>query len=283
MSKPSMPSQRSTGANHGPLPEALQPSVARMYSYWLGGKDHYAIDRAAADEVTSELPRVPELAVENRGFLRRAVTYLASLGIEQYLDFGTGLPGPYAVHDVARKLVPSARVVYSDIEPGVVAQGRALLVEDDQTLMVAADLRDPASLFEVDTVRRLIDIDQPVAVLLVAVLHFLSPDDQPGAVMADIISRLPAGSHVVISHATAGSLSAKEMQGAKAVYERAGGAHPRSQAEIARLCTGLRLVSPGLVPARDWRPDSPMTVDAETALGADCLAAVGAVTRLRAT
>ncbi len=182
------------------------PTPARMYDFWLGGHDNFAVDRAAALAVSEAAPEIRLMALENRKFLRRAVRYLAAeAGIAQFLDIGTGLPTQGNVHQVAQQVNPDARVVYADNDPMVLAHSRALKTGGN-TAVIEADLRDPASILDHPRTRELIDFSQPLAVLLVAVLHFIGGDDDPYAIVGSICDTLPPGSYLVISHATGGIL-----------------------------------------------------------------------------
>lgn len=258
-----------------------KPNQARIYDYLLGGKDNYGADRQAGDELVRQSPGVRELARSNRRFMGRAVRYLASLGIRQYIDIGTGLPGPNPVHEVARRLVPDSRVVYTDKDPSVVVHGEALLADGlrdaSKTIMLRADLRDPATVFERhkdSRIHKLINWHEPIVVLLVAVLHFVPDADDPDGILARIRVRLPAGSYLVISHVTPGTMTQAELNATRDVYKASGGVFPRTESEIERLCRGLDLVEPGLVSLDEWRADQPTGPPPE---GAGGLAAVGRV------
>ena len=235
------------------------PNVARMYDYYLGGKDNYAADRAAAEKVLAVAPEASALALLNRAFLGRAVRFLAESGIRQFLDVGTGLPTQYNVHQVAQQVNPSTRVVYVDNDPVVVTHGRALLVTDAATAMISGDLRRPEELIGDPRVRELLDLDEPVAVLLVSVLHCLTADDDPWAVVVRIREALAPGSYLVLSHITAGDRAEAAEQGAQ-VYRKEGATTSmtlRSRDQIEAFFEGFELVEPGLVALSDWRPDPP--------------------------
>jgi hypothetical protein len=252
------------GSTAPPGIDITVPSTARMYDFWLGGKDHFAVDRAAALEVTKAAPDVRMTAVENRRFLRRAVRYMAAeAGITQFLDIGTGLPTQGNVHQVAQQAAPGARVVYVDNDPMVIAHSRALKTGGN-TAVIEADLRDPAAILDHPRTRALIDFRQPLAVLLVAVLHFIGGDDDPHAIVASILAALPPGSHLVISHALDGMLRGDCAGTVEEQYKKnvASGATLRDREEILRFFTGLELIEPGLVPVPYWRPDEPVPPDA---------------------
>jgi hypothetical protein len=240
------------------------PSTARMYDFWLGGKDHFAVDRTAALEVSEAAPEVPMMAVENRKFLRRAVRYLAAeAGIVQFLDIGTGLPTQGNVHQVAQQVNPDARVVYVDNDPMVLAHSRALKTGGN-TVVIEADLRDPVAILNHPRTRALIDFSQPLAVLLVAVLHFFGGDDDPYGIVGSICDAMAPGSYLVVSHA-AGGIPGGGSAGTVAEHYRknvAPGSTLRDRDEILRFFTGLEFVEPGLVQVPYWRPDEPESPDA---------------------
>ncbi len=233
---------------------------ARVYNRWLGGKDNFAADREVADHVARIAPWAATGARANRAFLRRAVCFLAGQGITQFLDVGAGLPSAGNVHEVAQRLQPDARVCYLDNDPVVLAHARALLA-GQTTIAVAGDARDPHAILADPAVRAHLDLQQPVAVLFVAILHFLRNADDPAAVVATFRDALAPGSFVVISHVADLPDDPTDPQRADAtreavkVYEDL--AVPfvlRSRQEIAALFTGFDLVEPGLVAAHQWRP-----------------------------
>jgi SAM-dependent methyltransferase len=234
---------------------------ARVYDRWLGGKDNWAADRRAADQVAQVAPWVVQGARGSRAFLARAVRYLAGCGVRQFLDVGAGLPAAGAVHEVARRQVPDARVVYVDNDPIVLTHARALLA-DETTIAVPGDARDPAAILADPAVRAHLDFEKPVAVLLVSVLHFLDgPGDDPARVVGGFRDALVPGSFVVISHVADlpdAPHSAEREQAtrdaARLYQELAGPFTLRSPTEIAALFAGLELVEPGLVGVHEWRP-----------------------------
>jgi hypothetical protein len=235
------------------------PSPARMYSYFLGGKDHYPADREAAEQVIALSPEVRLFARHNRAFLRRVVRYLVTkCGIGQFLDIGTGLPTDGSVHEVARMYNPDARVVYVDHDPVVLAHGRNMLQGISGTVIIEHDLRDPAGILADEELRKLIDFGQPVAVLLVAVLHFIADEADPAGLIGQLMEPLASGSYLALSHATADSRAdpAQEAKLVERVYDRATtSAHARSRDETLALLGGLDLVEPGLVWGPLWQPD----------------------------
>jgi hypothetical protein len=235
------------------------PNVARMYDYMLGGKDNYPADREAAlrtfDAVTEEVVR--GTVSQNRKFLGRAVRYLAAdLGIRQFLDIGTGLPSMNNVHEVARSVATGARVVYVDNDPVVVAHARDMLNGVPDTTIVNHDLRDPAGILRDGDVRSMLDFGRPIAVLLVAILHFIPDTEGPGGIVSALMDAVPAGSYLVISHGSADHFA--DADKVARVYEDASsGMYLRPRAAVRALFGGLPLVDPGeLVWAAQWHPDA---------------------------
>jgi S-adenosyl methyltransferase len=242
------------------------PSPARMYNYFLGGKDHYEADRKAAEQVIAAVPGVIAFARENRAFLRRAVRYLVrECGIRQIIDIGTGLPTEGNVHEVAQEYDPDVRVVYVDHDPVVLAHGRNMLNGVPGTTIIGRDLLEPATILADEDLLKLIDFAQPVAVLLVAVVHFISDEDHPADLIGRLVGPLAPGSYLALSHATADSLPrpAEEAEAVEQIYRRtttAIRARTRDQV-LALLNDGLEPVEPGLVWGPQWRPE-PGTVPA---------------------
>jgi SAM-dependent methyltransferase len=185
-----------------PLSEGIDvniPSVARMYDYYLGGKDNYAVDREASEDLLKVVPSTQALALNNRRFLRRVVRRLAEdYGIRQFVDHGSGLPTQDNVHEVAQRVDPASRVVYVDNDPIVLAHGRALLEENDNSVVIQADMRDTDGIFGHPEVTRLIDFDQPVAALFVSVMHCIPDSDDPAGLVRRVADRLAPGSFLVV-------------------------------------------------------------------------------------
>jgi hypothetical protein len=231
------------------------PNIARIYDALLGEKDNYAIDRAAAQALTAALPGAARAARDNRDFLARAVRYLAGeVGICQFLDIGTGLPVGGHVHEIAQAVNPDARVAYADNDRVVVAHAAALLADTANVTAVECDVRYPRHLLTLPAIRSLIDFGQPVAVLLVAVLHFIPDAESPWAIVRCITDHLAPGSYVVISHVTGDETPAEAIDQARQIYDKAfvqGAA--RSRDEIERLFDGLDLLSPGVTDVAAWR------------------------------
>jgi SAM-dependent methyltransferase len=234
-----------------------RPSAARVYDYYLGGSHNFEVDRVMAREAISMWPELPAIMQSNRAFLRRAVRYLVGEGITQFLDIGSGIPTVGNVHEVAHEADSMARVVYVDSDPVAVAHSRAILAGDERTTVVRADLREPDTILNDPTVRGAIDLEQPVAVLMVAVLHFVPDQDDPLDAVAQVRDRLVPGSHLVLSHASAEGrpeVAASHRQ----LYSRTPTPMTmRSHAEIARFFDGFELVEPGLVWLPLWRPEGP--------------------------
>jgi hypothetical protein len=235
-----------------------RPHTARMYDYLLGGKDHFAIDRETMEAGLRSWPGARVYARENRKFLARAVQYLAvEAGVRQFLDIGTGLPSANNVHEVAQRAAPDSRVVYVDNDPLVLAHAQALLTSGPagRTAYIDADLRDPEQILSHPVVRATLDFSQPIALILVAILHFIPDEDDPGAIVSTLMSALAPGSYLVSSHVTP-ELDPDGVHGLERAY-RAGGlwAGARTAEEFGRLVfPGLELVHPGLVLISDWRP-----------------------------
>ncbi|GAA3236355.1 cytochrome P450 [Actinocorallia longicatena] len=231
------------------------PNVARMYDFYLGGKDHFAADREAAEQILRIAPFTPRLAAQNRAFLRRSVRFLSARGIRQFLDLGAGLPTRGNVHEIVHGVDPGARVVYVDNDPVVVAHGRAILESDDTLVrVIKADLREPGPLLAHPGVLDLIDLDQPVGLLMNSVLHCLADDEGPDEIVDSLLAALAPGSYLVISHVTGDdqltSASAEVYRGTTT-----GIAH-RSAEQVGRFFAGLDLLEPGVVPLSGWRPET---------------------------
>ena len=232
-----------------------RPAAARIYDYLLGGKDNYAVDRTAAERVLAVAPDQRLLARANRAFAIRAVGALASAGIRQFVDLGTGLPTSPSVHEAARRADPGTRVVYVDYDPLVHVHNTALLSQDDQVVSVRADIRQPEAVLEHPDVTRLIDFGEPVGVLCVAVLHLVPDSEDPGGIVARFRDRLSAGSYLALSQ-FAGDSDPEAMAELRAVA--AGTAvetyfRPRDQ--ILRFFDGFELIPPGLTDVERWRQD----------------------------
>lgn len=231
------------------------PSPARIYDYLLGGKDNYPADRQAGDEIAAYLPNIRQALSWNRTFLQRAVRFLVNdAGIRQLVDIGAGLPTLGNVHDVAMEADPATRIVYVDNDPVVLAHGRHMLHGIPNAVILEHDLRAPGEILADPELRRLIDFREPVAILLVATLHFIADPDHPAAIIAELLAPFPSGSYLVLSHATADGTPA--MNDVVRVYDEATAkAHVRCRDDVLALVRGLDLVEPGLVWTPQWRPE----------------------------
>ncbi|MEC3953177.1 SAM-dependent methyltransferase [Nocardia sp. CDC153] len=231
---------------------------ARFYDYWLGGRDNYLPDRRLGDEIASYIPGIRAMARANRAFLGRAVRYaITELGITQFLDIGTGLPTARNVHQVAQDVDPEARVVYVDNDPIVLAHARALMSGTPQgrTAFILADLRDPDSILTDPTLAETIDLDRPVAIMLVAVLMYFRDADNPHGIIARLLDAVPSGSCLVITYPTA-DVDPKGADLAAAACERAGITMAlRTRAETESLFAGTDLIAPGVVHLDDGHPE----------------------------
>jgi len=243
------------------------PHPARRYNYWLGGKDNFAADRESGDAVVALFPSIRTAAVENRYFLRRAVELLAGeLGIRQFLDIGTGLPTADNTHEVAQRVAPESSVVYVDNDPLVMVHARALLNAAPgagPTHYIEADVRSPEHILR--EAAKHLDFRRPIGLMLVAVLHFIADEEDPGGIVRRLVSALPSGSHLVLSHSTG------EFLTPEAVHAFRTGPIPvylRTHEEIGLLFDGLDVLDPGVVSISNWRAErerQPRPDESETA------------------
>ena len=246
-------------APHG-TPPAIDPTVAtsaRIYSYLLGGKDHFPADRAAADKALEAMPGLRDMARVNRAFLTRVVRHLAQIGLDQFLDIGVGLPAPGGTAETALSVRPDARIVGVDNDPIVVAHARTHGEHPapSATTLVAGDVRRPAQILENPEVRGRLDFDRPIAVLLVAVMHFVTDEDDPYGAVRTLMNAVAPGSVLVLSQVTA-DLDPEGMRATAKTYARSSvQTATRSRKQIATFFDGLELVDPGLVLLSQWRPD----------------------------
>ena len=264
-------------------PDSLPPEIntnvahsARVYNYWLGGKDNFAADRTLGDAIIKAVPSTVFGARANRAFLGRAVRYLAAeAGIRQFLDIGTGIPTADNTHEVAQAAAPDSRVLYVDNDPIVLAHARALMTSHPagSTAFIHADLPDPDKILNDPKLLATLDLGRPVALMLIAVLHFLTGEDNPRGIVSTLLDALPSGSYLAITHLTADFVSPEEAAVAKAAGRDAGVMYaPRTLAEVTEFFSGLDLVDPGVVPLLDWRPDggapeSPRAASVYAAIG----------------
>ena len=234
------------------------PNIARIYDYLLGGKDNFAPDRAVGDRIAQALPAVHLGVQQQRAALRRGVRYLvAEAGLRQLLDIGSGLPTADNVHQIAQQIDPLTQVVYVDNDPAVLTHARALLADNKQTAVVAADLLQPADLLADPLLREHIDFTRPIGLLLVGILHYVLDEEKPAELVRALVDALPSGSYVFIHHLITPEETADEDTVAAEAALRAGVGRGqfRTMAEVAAFLDGLDLVDPGVVTVSEWRPD----------------------------
>jgi hypothetical protein len=233
------------------------PHPARVYDYWLGGKDNFEVDRQVANATTAAAPGVPQGARDNRAFLGRAVRFIAEQGIRQFLDIGTGIPTQGNVHEVAQSVAPDARVVYVDNDPIVMTHARALLRgnSEGKTVYIEADLREPDTILEHPDTLATLDFTQPIGLIIVGTLMFIKDSDDPFSLVKRFTGPLPSGSCLAISHVTADFDPEAVTASARAYNKGPTPFTPRTGSQIARFFEGFDLVEPGMVKVFDWRPD----------------------------
>jgi S-adenosyl methyltransferase len=232
------------------------PSASRVYDYLLGGSHNFEVDRDVARQMLRLAPEAAQAAAANRHFMARAVRYLVEAGVRQFLDIGSGIPTVGNVHEVAHRYDPESRVAYVDIDPVAVMHSKHILDGDPRCAVVEGDLRRPGDILAAPEVQRLIDFDQPVALLLVAVLHFIPDETDPAGILARLRAAMAPGSHLVLSHGSWPERTTTELQQARRAYDRT--VTPlilRTAGEIAGFFDGFDLVAPGLVTVAGWRPD----------------------------
>ena len=256
-----MKPDESDAAEPGPVDlktEIAHP--ARMYDYYLGGKDNFAADRKTAEDSLAVAPELRAIAQANRAFLQRAVRFLAQEGIRQFIDIGAGLPTNRNTHEVAQEVAPECRVVYVDSDPIVLVHARALLAQQGhgETRVLQADARDPQGLLSDPQLRSLIDFAEPVGVLLVSVLQFI-PDVDPEQVVGPLRARMAPGSFLVVSHPTQDFRTENVLNVANTYTRAKAPAIPRRKAEVEAVFGDFEIVEPGLVQTPLWRPDGPVT------------------------
>jgi hypothetical protein len=236
-----------------------RPAVARVYDYLLGGHNYFEIDRAAADALNAKYNGgATEVCVTNRRALQRAVRYLAAeAGIRQFIDIGSGLPTQQNVHEIAHQVDPTARVVYVDKDPIVLAHGRALLADNHTTSVSHADAADPDSILDAPDTRERIDFDKPVAVLMASVLHHLTDQEDPAGVTRRLIERMPSGSYLFTVNLLREDHPQADAKLEAEVVSQVGSGFMRTWDQLRRYYEGLEMVEPGLVYANEWRPTDP--------------------------
>ncbi|WP_432923796.1 SAM-dependent methyltransferase [Microbispora sp. CA-135349] len=266
---------------YGEVPQGVDPntpSIARMYDYFLGGKDNFKADREAAKKMISLVPNVREFARANREFLGRIVRFLAQQGIDQFLDVGAGLPTQQNVHQVAQAVAPQARVAYVDNDPIVLVHGRALLADSPGTIVVQGDINAPEAILGDADLRAHLDLSRPIAVLMLSVLNVVPDDAKAEAIVATFRAAMAPGSYLVISHGYTGQVGSRTDREVREVYRRssAGSSKPRDHAQIAAYFDGLELLEPGIVPVAAWRPEQEWEAEVDLSRP-NILAAVGRV------
>ncbi|MCM6774134.1 SAM-dependent methyltransferase [Nocardia sp. CDC159] len=232
-----------------------KPSIARTYSYLLGDRDYYAVDQEIGQYFMDALPGSVRIATTARRAVERAVREIARDGVGQFIDFGCGLPTVDNVHQIAQRELPDARVVYVDNDPIVVAHGRARMATDGQTIVILADARDPASIYDNADARSLLDFDQPVGLLFSAVLGFVNDDEDPYGIVRFWVERIASGSRVYIAHFRSG-YNEETVATEQKLQGTWGRGRWRGDSEITKLFAGLDILPPGLVPCAQWRPES---------------------------
>jgi len=257
-----------SGSESGPAFDTTVAHIARVYNYWLGGKDNFAADRAAAEQAMAAYPDIALSARANRAFLRRVVHFLAGdAGIRQFLDIGTGIPSANNTHEVAQAVAPESRIVYVDNDPVVLAHARALLTSSPEgaTDYIDADLRSTRSILT-DAAKTL-DFSKPVAIMLMAILQHVSDEDDPYAIVADLVAAIPPGSYLALSHPAKDIEPEKLADLASRLNQMmAQRTTVRSRAEVALFFDGLELVEPGMVNVPKWRPASAEEASSPAAL-----------------
>ncbi|MEN3307589.1 MAG: hypothetical protein V7603_3791 [Micromonosporaceae bacterium] len=246
--------ERSVGSAEFDL---YKPSASRVYDYLLGGSHNFEVDRDVARQMLRLAPEAAQAAAANRHFMARAVRYLIDRGLRQFLDIGSGIPTVGNVHEIVHRHAPDSRVAYVDIDPVAVMHSQHILDGNPRCAVIEGDLREPLSILHDPQVRGLIDFSQPVAVLLVAVLHFIPDEASPAGILTQLHDALVPGSHVVVSHASWPPDTTVAVRQARQTYDRT---HTplilRTADEVTALLQGFDLVEPGLVTVANWRPDS---------------------------
>jgi O-methyltransferase involved in polyketide biosynthesis len=245
------------GGTGRPSIDTTVPHSARIWNYWLGGKDNYPVDRMAGEQTIAVLPEIVDIARASRAFLIRVVRYLAGdAGIRQFLDIGTGLPTENNTHEVAQRVAPESRVVYVDNDPLVLVHARALLTSSPEgtTDYVEADARDVDTILE--RAAATLDLGRPVAITMLGILPFIGDDDEARSIVARLMAAVPAGSYLAVTHSTS-EVSGERVVEAVRQWNQVAPTpyHLRSPEQIAAFFDGLELIEPGVVPCPRWRPD----------------------------
>lgn len=236
------------------------PESARVYDFLLGGKDNFAADRAVGEALIEHVPALPRMVRAQRQFLSRAVEFLVEeAGIRQFLDIGTGIPFANNIHEVAQRIAPDTRVMYADNDPIVIAYARAVMTAQSEgvTEIMQADLREPEAILADPTLRETLDLNEPVALMLIGILMHLRDEEEPYRLVATLMDALPSGSYLALTHPSA-DFNEEGMNALAASAQQSGIPYvPRSRAEVERFSAGLKLVEPGVVPILGWRPVHP--------------------------
>lgn len=267
-----------------PVPEGVDPnrmSVARVYDALLGGTHNFEVDRLAVEQMKALFPDIVQWAWGNRGFHQRAARWLAEkAGIRQFIDIGSGLPTQNNTHEVVHSVAPGSHVVYVDIDPMVAAYANSLLAGAENTVFIQGDLRDPQPILNNEQVRAVIDFDQPVALMLTAILHFVQDDAQPERIVAEYMAALPSGSYLALSHSTTDGWGQKATSGIEDLYKNANEQpRNRTKAEVSRFFEGLEIVPPyaGAPPELTfgglWGADDPEEADDDASHALYCAVA----------
>nr|WP_240948029.1 SAM-dependent methyltransferase [Planosporangium mesophilum] len=241
------------------VPEGVNvtvPNAARVYDYALGGYHNFTVDRDFLHQAEAMMPGLVPMAHANRAYLGRVVRWLAAAGVRQFLDIGSGIPTLGNVHEVAQAAAPDSRVMYVDIDPVAVAHGRAILADNPRATAIEGDLRRPADILNHPEALNLLDLSEPVAVLLNAVLHFVSDDEDPAGIVASIRDALVSGSYFAVSHVAPSGGYDTEEESLRRLYERTPTPfYLRTPDQVASILNGLEIVDPGVVSILDWHPD----------------------------
>jgi hypothetical protein len=253
------------------------PSMARAYDFLLGGAHNFAIDRQVADQADKLMPGARQIARLNRAFLGRAVRHLVDAGVRQFLDIGSGIPTVGNVHEVAQYYVPECRVLYVDKDPIAVAHSELMLAANDNAGILRADMRDPDSILGSSEARRLLNFDEPIALLMVMMVHWVPDHDDPHGLIARYRDALTSGSHLVLSHVTADQRQ-DQISEAKDMIKESRSADqltPRTHEQVTTFFDGFELLEPGLVGCGLWRPGGPADIADNHELNAHVYAGVG--------
>ncbi len=235
-----------------------QPSISRIWDWFLDGSHNFAVDREVAKQMLRLMPEGPRMAQASRAFLRRAVRVCAAAGVTQFLDIGSGIPTVGNVHEIARVADPRARVVYVDTDPVAVSHTRQMLGGDPTTTVLRADFREPEEILDSPELNATLDLDQPVAVMLIMIMHFVPDEDDPARVLARYRDALPAGSMLAIAHGSPNTenMPDEHLHGAREMYEQSvAQVRLRTRSEVEALFDGWQLLHPGVTWIPDWRPD----------------------------